>query len=184
MHCIDPDYLPQTRGTVTRFLLNPHGELDGFLLGQARQVHFPPHLSKQVARYVAIGDRVTVRGVKPRGVDMIAAVAMTTKDGREIVDDGPEHGDKHRKADVERRAMEASGEVRLALFGPRGELRGALLDDGTSLRVPPHAAQALLEYLAPGAHVHAWGRGVKNRHGRSIEVEEIAHLVDAETAGE
>ncbi|WP_244818221.1 hypothetical protein [Caballeronia sp. Lep1P3] len=180
MHWIDPDCLPETRGTVTRFLLNPHGELDGLVLDQSRQVHFPPHLSKQVARRVAIGDPVTVRGVKPRGVDMIAAVALTPKDGRVIVDNGPEHDERHRKAEVERRPMEAFGEVQLSLHGPKGELRGALLDDGTSLRMPPHAAEALSEYLAPGAHVHAWGQGVKNRLGRSIEVDEIAHLVDEE----
>ena len=40
-----------------------------------------------------------------------------------------------------------------ALSGPKGELRGALLADGTSLRMPPHAAAALASYFAPGAHV-------------------------------
>lgn len=72
MHWIDPDCLPETRGTVTRFLLNPHGEFDGFILDDSRQVHFPPHLSKQLARNVKMGDLVTVRGIKPRGADMVA----------------------------------------------------------------------------------------------------------------
>ncbi|MDR5740469.1 hypothetical protein [Caballeronia sp. LZ016] len=184
MHWIDPDSLPETRGTVTRFLLNPHGELDGFVLGQSRQVHFPPHLSKQIARYVATGDTVRVRGLKPRGVDMIAAVAVTTKDGRAIIDEGPDHDARHRKAAVELRPMEATGEVLLRLYGPKGELRGALLDDGTSLRMPPHAADALSDYLEPGAHVHAWGHGMKSRFGRSIEVDEIAHLVDESGSGD
>ena len=80
--------------------------------------------------------------------------------------------------------MEASGEVLLSLFGPKGELRSALLDDGTSLRMPPHAAAELASYLAPGAHVHAWGRGIRNRHGRTVEVDEIAELVDAQTQQE
>lgn len=31
---------------------------------------------------------------------------------------------------------------------------------------------------APGAHVQAWGAGARNRHGRTIEVDEIAELVD------
>lgn len=44
MHWIDPDQLPETRGTVRRFLLNPHGEPDGFILDRDRQVHFPPIL--------------------------------------------------------------------------------------------------------------------------------------------
>jgi hypothetical protein len=182
MHWIDPTSLPETRGKVTRFLLNPHGELDGLVIG-SRQVHFPPHLSKQLARHVAIGDAVRVRGVKPRDADMIAAVSLTTHGGVLILDEGPHHnGEKHQKPHVERKPMEASGEVVLSLFGPKGELRGALLDDGTSLRMPPHAAAALSAYLSPGAHVHAWGHGVKNRHGRTIEVDDIAELVDAPQA--
>jgi hypothetical protein len=182
MHWIDPASLPETRGKVTRFLLNPHGEIDGLVIG-ARQVHFPPHLSKQLARRVALGDVVRVRGLKPRDADMIAAVSLTTQSGVVILDEGPHaSGEKHRKPDVERKPMDASGEVVLSLFGPKGELRGALLDDGTSLRMPPHAAAELAGYLTPGAHVHAWGQGVKNRHGRTIEVDEIAELVDASQA--
>jgi hypothetical protein len=182
MHWIDPDSLPETRGTVARFLLNPHGEIDGFVIGsrQMKQVHFPPHLSKQIARNVAIGDEVRVRGVKPRGADIVAAVSLTTKTGKLILDEGPYHnGEKHQKPHVEHTPMEAGGEVLLSLYGPKGELRGALLDDGTSLRMPPHAAAELAEYLAPGAHVQAWGHGVKNKHGRTIEVHEIAELIDA-----
>ncbi|MBC8635561.1 hypothetical protein IAG25_01950 [Caballeronia sp. EK] len=185
MHWIDPESLPETRGKVTRFLLNPHGEIDGIVLGvrQALQVHFPPHLSRQIARQVAVGDEVRVRGVKPRGADMIAAVSLTPKNGKVILDEGPHHdGEKHQKPHVERKPMEASGEVVLSLFGPKGELRGALLDDGTSLRMPPHAAAELTAYLAPGAHVQAWGHGIRNRHGRTIEVDEIAELIDAPVA--
>jgi hypothetical protein len=178
MHWIDPESLPETRGKVTRLLLNPHGELDGLVLG-SRQVHFPPHLSKLLARHVSPGDEVRVRGVKPRDADMISAVSLTTKSGVLILDEGPDKGgEKHHKPHVERKAMDASGEVVLSLFGPKGELRGALLDDGTSLRMPPHAAAALAEYLSPGAHVQAWGHGIRNKHGRTIEVHEIAELVD------
>jgi hypothetical protein len=38
--------------------------------------------------------------------------------------------------------MNVQGKIVLPLFGPKGELRGALLDDGTSLRMPPHAAES------------------------------------------
>lgn len=178
MHWIDPTCLPETRGKVTRFLLNPHGEIDGLLVGE-RQVHVPPHLSKQLARHVALGDEVRVRGIKPREADIISAVSLTTARGVLILDEGPHHdGEKHEKPRAERKPMNVSGVVVLSLFGPKGELRGALLDDGTSLRMPPHAAAALVAYLTPGAHVQAWGHGVKNRHGRTIEVDEIAELVD------
>jgi hypothetical protein len=181
MHWIDPECLLETRGTVTQFLLNPHGEPDGFILGNDRQVHFPPHMARQVTKLIGIGDKVRVRGVKPRGAGIVAAVQVTSSTGVKILDEGPHHGDeKHEKPHVERRPMEAMGEVKLSLYGPKGELRGALLTDGTSIRMPAHAAQALASYLAPGAHIQVWGHGVKNRYGKTIDTNDIAELVDAD----
>lgn len=181
MHWIDPTCLPETQGKVTQFLLNPHGELDGLVLGNDRQVHFPPHLSRQVAKHLSVGERVRIRGVKPRGVEVLAAVQLTSSAGVVILDEGPRHGDaKHLESRIDGREMEISGEVRLPLYGPKGELRGALLTDGTSVRMPPHAAEVLSGYLVPGVHIQVWGHGVKNKYGRTIEVDDIAELVDAE----
>jgi hypothetical protein len=179
MHWIDPACLPETRGMVRQFLLNPHGEIDGVVLGKDRQVHLPPHLSQKLAKHIAVGDRVKVRGVKLRGASVIAAVAIESQAGVRIVDEGPDAADAGPGKPLARRPMDASGEVTLSLYGPKGELRGALLADGTSLRMPPHAAQDLQDYLAPGAQVHAWGEGVKNKHGRTIDVYEIAALTEA-----
>jgi hypothetical protein len=184
MHWIDPACLPETCGKVSQFLLNPHGELDGLILERSgrppQQVHFPPHLSKRVARHVAIGDSVRIRGVKPRSADLVVAISLTTKNAVEIIDDGPphHHDAKGHAPVMETKPADVQGEVVLPLFGPKGELRGALLDDGTSLRMPPHAAAELAAYLAPGVHVQAWGEGIKNRLGRTVNVHEIAELVD------
>jgi len=181
MHWIDPECLQETRGTVTHFLLNSHGELDGLILGNDRQVHFPPHMSRQVTKFIGIGDKVRVHGVKPRAANIVAAVQLTSGTGLKILDEGPHHGEKkHGKPHVDRRPMEAMGEVQLSLYGPKGELRGALLTDGTSIRMPAHAAEELASYLAPGAHIQVWGHGVKNRFGKTIEVDEIAELVDVD----
>jgi hypothetical protein len=180
MHWIDPACLPVTRGIVTRFLLNPHGELDGLVLRGDRQVHFPPHMSAWVTKHIKEGDAIRIRGVKPRGVEMIAAVELTAKDGATLADPGPNHAAAgHHKAEPVQRQMEVSGNVVMPLYGPKGELRGALLDDGTSLRVPPHAGDALVEYLTPGASVRAWGMGIKKRFGRVVHVDAIAYWVDA-----
>lgn len=179
MYWIDPECLRETRGTVTQFLLNPFGELDGLLLGNDRQVHFPPHMSRLVAKHVGVGDKLRVRGVKPRTADIMVAVQLTSADGVIILDEGPHHPDEWReKPHAARRAMEVSGEVKATLYGPKGEVCGAVLTDGTSIRMAPHAAEALFEYLEPGAHIQVWGHGVNNRYGRTIEVDDIAKLVD------
>ncbi|MGI4860982.1 MAG: hypothetical protein ACRYHA_29450 [Janthinobacterium lividum] len=190
MHWIDPAHLPATKGKVSQFLLNPHGELDGLVLDGRLQVHFPPHLSKQVGQHIATGERVEVRGVRPRDAEVVAAVSLKNAEGREIVDHGPaaisdDAHDTHAApppGPPAGKPMDVQGQVVLPLFGPKGELRGALLDDGTSLRMPPHAAAELRHYLTPGVHVQAWGNGAKNKWGRTVEVDEIAELVDVYAA--
>jgi hypothetical protein len=189
MHWIDPACLPDTHGTVVQFLLNPHGEADGLILelddGTQQQVHFPPHMHNEVTQHVEPGDAISVRGVKPREADMIAAISLTTRQGVEMIDEGPhhEHGPDHGPRNhAEGEEMDVQGEVILSLYGPKGEIRGALLEDGTSLRMPPHAAAELTDYLSPGAHVQAWGRGVQTELGCTVDVPDIALLVDEDDA--
>jgi hypothetical protein len=185
MHWIDPACLPETKGTVTQFLLNPHGEPDGFLLDGKRQVHFPPHLGPAIVQRVAPGDTVSVRGVRPRTADIIAAVSIAVGDGETVVDEGPHcDDDGHERPEIETHATDVTGTVLLSLHGPKGELRGALLDDGTSLRMPPHAAEALQVYLEPGARVQAWGDMVENGYGRTLEVSDIAEQPVADTGSD
>jgi hypothetical protein len=192
MHWIDPEYLPETKGTVERFVMNPHGEIDGLILDcgtdAAVLVHVPPHLSAQIEAAVHPGKAVRVRGVRPRGADMIAAVAVFAADGRAIVDDGP--GDKHHKdaclnAPKKHAAQKSqiAGTVRLSLHAPKGELRGALLQDGSTVRIGPKEAQRFAKLLQPGASVAVRGDGIETPHGRVIESREVgcdlAHLEPA-----
>lgn len=175
MHWIDPASLPEKKGKVSQFLVNPHGELDGLILGRSLLVHFPPHLGRQVARHVSVGSTVRVRGVKPRGADVLAAVSLTAEDNAVIIDNGPgetSHG--MHPIEGRRKPGEATGRVMLSLFGPKGELRGALLENGISLRMAPHAASELVDYLTPGTFVHAWGDVVKTRYGTTLDAESIA----------
>jgi hypothetical protein len=39
MHWLDPDYLPGVRGTVDRYLFNPHGDADGMILTDGAEIH-------------------------------------------------------------------------------------------------------------------------------------------------
>ncbi|PAK14669.1 hypothetical protein [Burkholderia ubonensis] len=177
MNWIDPACLPETRGRVTRFLLDPHGEIDGLILNGDLQVHVPPHLGRELVRHVAAGDHIRVRGVEARGVGTIAAVQLTGRDGVDIVDAGPAH-DAQKPPRPVRKLMEMSGEVAFALHGPKGELNGAMLTSGVALRLPPHAAAELHDYLRTGVHVLAWGLGVVTPYGATLEVSEIGELVD------
>ena len=69
--------------------------------------------------------------------------------------------------------MDASGTVRLTLFSPKGQARGALLHDGTILRLGHKEAQRHFDQLRPGSQISARGEGLATEHGRVIEVGEI-----------
>jgi hypothetical protein len=175
MHWIDPDCLPEVKGTVERFLLNPHGEIDGFVMNGETQapvlVHTPPHMEAELIRQVKAGDMVGVRGVRPRKGNLIAAIAVISTNGASIVDQGPGHDHKHPK--LEKRKMSAEGTVRLPLFGPKGELRGALLADGTTIRIGPKEAEQVAGLLAPATRIVVRGEGVETKHGRVVDAKEI-----------
>jgi hypothetical protein len=178
MHWIDPDCLPETAGVVDCFLLNPAGEADGLVLTDGTEVHFPPHMGVAVIGVVKPGSTVYVRGVRPRGVAMIAAVTVSPAEGTRIVDGGPPERDEphkmaRKRAHASRTAMEVAGVLRQVLHGPKGEARGLLLEDGRVGRFPPHAAEDLMSLLVPGTQLLLRGDGLTTAHGTVVAIREI-----------
>jgi hypothetical protein len=186
MHWLDPDYLPEVFGTLERFLINPHGDADGMILTDGTEVHFPPHLSDEVCAAIRAGEKtkVKVRGVRPRGGNLIAAIAIETADGKRIVDNGPPkgHDDKkkpHKHAPKPKRElMDAEGIVRRVLHGPKGEARGALLEDGRIIRIEPHEAERIANLLSPGKTIAVRGEGLASALGTMIEAREVGVTKD------
>jgi hypothetical protein len=173
MHWIDPDHLPEFTGTVDQFLVNKHGEADGFLLTNGVEVHVPPHLSARLLREVRPGSEVRVRGVRPRGVQMVAAVAIDTPKGR-ILDEGPEAREDDAAFEKAKHGpMSAGGIVKRSIHGPKGETRGAVLEDGRIIRLPPHEADRFSTLLTQGAKIHAAGEGATTSFGTVIEAREV-----------
>jgi len=180
MHWMDPDSLPEVAGILERFVLNPHGEVDGFVMNGQTQtpilVHTPPHLEGELTGNMKAGDKLRVRGVRPRGADVLAAVAVTGESGRQVIDKGPDHDRKHPK--IEHQKMQVEGIVRLSLFGPKGELRGALLADGTIVRISPKEAEHFAKLLMPCTKIAVSGDGIETQHGRVVQANEIGSKID------
>jgi len=61
----------------------------------------------------------------------------------------------------------------MSLHSPQGEVNGALLEDGTVLRLPPPAAATFTALLQPGQSVVAEGVGLSNALGKVLEVRQI-----------
>src|SRR5882724_8530193 len=165
----DTAQLPESRGTVRQYTLTPRGEVDGLILSDGTEVRVPKHLSAQVVFVVRPGDQVSIRGLRARAIPLIDAASITNiATGKSVVDDGPPGG-------PDRGGYEQAygGRIVSTLHGKRGEVNGALLDDGTVLRLPPPEAERLEGWLRSGQMVYVRGDVLNTALGKVIDVRAI-----------
>jgi hypothetical protein len=143
-------------------------------------------MSEEVCAAIGSGEatKVAIRGVRPRGGDLIAAVSIETADGTRIIDNGPPkgHDDQGRPhklaAKRKHQPMDAEGTVRRVLHGPKGEARGALLEDGRVVRVPAHEAERIAHLLSPGKSLAVRGEGLVSALGTVIDAHKFGSSPD------
>ena len=164
----DPSQLPAIQGKVAEYSLTPRGDVDGLILADGTEVHLPPHLGTQLIYAVKPGDAVTIRGLKARAIPMVQAISVKNDaTGNTVTDTGTSGPPGGR--DAQQAALNDTGRVKAQLHGPRGDLNGALLEDGTIVRLPPPEAQRLASALAVGASLTVQGDGIEGPLGRVIE---------------
>ncbi len=167
----DPAQLPAIQGKVAEYSLTPRGDVDGLILADGTEVHLPPHLGTQLVYAVKPGDAVTVRGLHARAIPVVQAMSIKNDaTGTTVTDNGPGGPAGPRGA---QQALTATGRIKSQLHGPHGELNGALLEDGTIIRLPPPEAQRLAAVLTPGAAITVEGHGISSTLGRVIEARSI-----------
>jgi hypothetical protein len=188
----DPGQLPAYTGRLQQFTLTPRGDIDGLILSDRTEVKTPPHLSTAIAYSVKPGDTVRIHGLRAAALPLIQAVSITDQaNGQTILDSGPPApgappprgpgaGPPPPRPAVGSGPAtplpgltEAQGRVRMSLHGPQGEVNGALLEDGTVLRLPPPAAATYTTWLQPGQSIVAEGIGFSNALGKVLEVQQI-----------
>jgi hypothetical protein len=169
----DPNQLPAIKGQVAEYSLTPRGDVDGVILQDGTQVHLPPHLGTQLVQVVKPGDAVTIRGLKAQALPLIQALSVTSDlSGQAVVDNGPPPLPPQPMATAYQ-PLQVQGRVREPLYGPRGDMNGALLDDGTQVHLPPDRAMTMSASLAPGQPLAAQGWGVAGPYGKSIDAQQI-----------
>lgn len=182
----DPRQLPAEQGQVQQFTLTPRGDIDGLILTDGTEVKTPPHLSTEIAYSIKPGDTVTIHGLHAVALPLVQAVSISDEaTGRTVVDDGPPppRGGPALSAEPGL-ASELQGRVRMALHGPRGEVNGALLADGTVLRLPPPQAERFATLLQPGQTVVAQGSEYANALGKIFEASQLGPSRDQLSAVE
>lgn len=171
----DLDQLPAIHGTVAQYLPTPRGDVDGLLLTDGTEVHVPPHLSTQLVFAVHPGDAVTVHGLHARAANLVAAAAVTNDASHVTVSwNGP-------PSPQDSAELQAEGAVKAPLYGPRGDMNGVLLADGTVVHLPPPEMRRLADTLAVGKPLVVRGEGYTGVLGRALDARQIgpdaAHLV-------
>jgi hypothetical protein len=174
----DPQQLPAEQGQVQQFTLTPRGDIDGLILTDGTEVKTPPHLSTAIASSIKPGDRVIIHGLRAAALPLVQAVSITEEaTGRTVIDDGPPPP-RGRPAAPSLTLTEVQGRVHMALHGPRGEINGALLEDGTVLRLPPPEAERFAGLLRPGQTVTAGGSEYVSALGKVLKVSRLGPSLD------
>jgi hypothetical protein len=173
----DPAQLPATRGTVTQYTLTPRGDVDGLILNDGTEVKLPPHLTGQIVFAIRPGDAVTIRGLKAFALPLVDAASVTNDTtGATVIDNGPPGGPDRWAAQ-----QTINGRIAAALHGKRGEVNGALLDSGITLRLPPLEAERVQTWLQPGQTVAVRGVSLVTPLGTVIDVRAIGASPDQMT---
>lgn len=168
----DPTQLPRFTGIVERYLPAPAGGFDSLLLREGVQVLFPPELAEAMRQAVPAGRPILVWGIRARSAAVVTMLAWapTAEEEPRLVERPswlgglPSHGQAR---------IAVSGTVRQPLHNSRGEVNGALLEDGTVIRLPAEAAAARLDLLRPGARLAAMGSGIEGEGVRALAAESL-----------
>jgi hypothetical protein len=170
----DTSQLPETKGTVKQYTLTPRGDVDGLILNDGTEVKLPPHLTAQIVFAVKPGDAVTVRGLRARALALIDASSVTNFiTGATVTDNGLPDGPGRTIAETT-----VTGSITAVLHGKRGEVNGALLHNGATLRLPPPEAERMQSLLQPGQAITARGVSLVTALGTVVDVRAIGSSPD------
>ena len=161
-----------TSGSISRFVINPEGNVDGFILADGALVHFPPHMSSQLVALVQRGDAIRIAGLRD-GAGNVSAQQITNERTGQTLNDQPPPVDAPRTPPALRGAglvkLSVKGTVMRVTTAPRGEPDGVILKDGTIIKMPPPVAQQFMTLLRPDAVVAARGYGTRNQYGEALQ---------------
>jgi hypothetical protein len=164
----DPAQLPETKGVVKQYTLGPRGDVDGLILADGTEVKLAPYLSSETVFAVHPGDAVTIRGLKAKALALIDAARITNdRTGLAVSDFGGPGPRPEETTEL------ISGKMVAELHGKRGEINGALMEDGAMLRLPPPEAERLRDLLQPGQTISVRGTRATSVLGTVIEARAI-----------
>jgi hypothetical protein len=177
-----PDLATQAtsvRGTISQYMMNPDGMVDGVLLSDDTIVRFPPHMGQQLIQTVKPQNIVSVDGfVEYQG--SIHATKITNPANQQSVVDTPPSPQSPPPGPGQkvRQPISVTGAIKVLSHAARGEIDGAVLDNGTIVHFPPSGGKQFANLFQVGAPFAAVGYGTINTYGRSLEATSIGPSAD------
>jgi hypothetical protein len=168
------------RGTVSQYMMNPEGMVDGVLLSDDTIVRFPPHMSQQLVETVKPQDLVIVDGFIEYQGTIHAAKITNSASQQSLVDipPSPQNPPPGRAREEVRQPMSATGTIKVLTHAASGEIDGAVLDNGTIVHFPPRVGTQFASLFQVGASLATDGYGTINTYGRSLEATSIGPSAD------
>jgi hypothetical protein len=169
------DHPPVAEGIVYRYLLTPRGDVNGLLLRDGSQMHVTLRAEQDLTKNIQPGDHVRVHGRRVSDSPLIRAdVIVNVTDGRSFTVpyrlDLPMPPREVRPSVNEMRAV---GTIEVLLYDPQGVVNGALLSDGTQVRLPPDVGEHFHASLQKDMDVEVRGYGAATPHGSALEATAI-----------
>jgi hypothetical protein len=164
------------QGTASQYLINPNGEVDGLLLTDGTQVHFPPHMSADLTQTVGPTNAISAQGVHENTLHFRAFTISNAATGQSVNESRPTQFQRPVPPElrgVDLKPLQAEGKVKVVLVAPRGETDGVVLDNGTIIRVPPDIGAQYSAWLQVGQSIAANGYGTENQFGRCLQATAI-----------
>lgn len=159
-------------GTLNRFVINPEGDVDGFLLDDGSLVRFPSHMGSQLVSTVHRGDSLRIAGFRDAAGNVSAQQSTNERTSRQIVDQPPPVNGMRLSP-----SLRGAGLVRLSVKGvvarvtkaPRGEPDGVMLTNGTVIRMLSPVAQQFANLMRPDVVVAATRYGTRNQYDEVLQ---------------
>jgi hypothetical protein len=167
------------RGTVSQYMLNPDGLVDGVLLSDNTIVRFAPHMSQQLVQAVKPQDLVSVDGFIEYHGTIHATTINNPASQQSVIDTPPSPQNPPPAPGQEaRQPINTNGNIKVLTHTARGEIDGAVLDNGTIVHFPPPVGTQYANLFHVGAPLAAVGDGTINTYGRSLEATSIGPSAD------
>jgi len=170
----DTDFLqtsPAAQGTIRQYVLDPRGEVQGFLLSDGTQVAFTSRLQRDVVAAMKLGTPIRIEGRRHRHFPLVEPDTIINTDSGAAIQvpahlEGPMPQGKEA---LSVQQMRAEGIIDRFLYERSGRVSGLALNNGTQVWLPPDVNDSFRRGLHVGDRIVAEGNGTENDYGRAME---------------